>query len=662
MGAWNPGPGPTAGDDTFTGDGSGESANGGDGNDSLNGGAGDDSLVGGSGDDTLDGGAGADTLLGNAGDDTYIVDNENDLISDFAGLDTVFATAASYTLPEGIEHLIFTGAGNFTGVGNGYWGSIVSASVTGGAGNDTLSNAQTLNGGAGNDVLRSGATMNGEAGDDILYASTGSILNGGTGDDVLVAISGAVELNRMTTFNGGDGTDYLGINNGVYFDGALNSIEGIKFIGGTWNTLTLTHDAFASLPSTTLVTGSNVGGDFINISDYHDPGPARIDLSSWTFVNWSSASIWITGGSAADTMRGSSQYDFIIGNDGSDRIYGGGGGDCLRGDAGADDLFGEAGDDTLYGGADNDSLNGGNGADTLDGGGGDDIYYVDDAGDVVTESTGGGADVVRATVTHTLGANVENLLMLGSAGIWGGGNALANVIIGNSGANKIWTNEGNDFLDGGLGADTMIGGAGNDVYYIDQAGDVVQEDANAGIDTVRSSISNVLGANFENMLLVGAANSAGGGNGLNNLILGGLGNNKIWGGVGNDTLSGGAGNDTIHGGAGLDFLTGGAGADAFMFDTAPVASLADRITDFSVADDAIWLENAIFTKFAAAGALNAAFFRVGAAAADANDYIIYNSANGALYYDSNGNAAGGSTLIAMIGANHALTSADFLVV
>ena len=136
MGAWNPGPGPTAGDDTFTGDGSGESANGGDGNDSLNGGAGDDSLVGGSGDDTLDGGAGADTLLGNAGDDTYIVDNENDLISDFAGLDTVFATAASYTLPEGIEHLIFTGAGNFTGVGNGYWGSIVSASVTGGAGNE----------------------------------------------------------------------------------------------------------------------------------------------------------------------------------------------------------------------------------------------------------------------------------------------------------------------------------------------------------------------------------------------------------------------------------------------------------------------------------------------------------------------------------------------
>ena len=138
-------------------------------------------------------------------------------------------------------------------------------------------------------------------------------------------------------------------------------------------------------------------------------------------------------------------------------------------------------------------------------------------------------------------------------------------------------------------------------------------------------------------------------------------NDVLEGNSGADVLSGGLGADRLFGGLGNDNLTGGAGSDSFVFNTATVSNI-DTITDFNVAEDTIELENAIFTGLPTTGTLSAADFVIGTAAGDASDRIIYNSATGALLYDSNGNAAGGSVQIATLQTGLLLTNADFLII
>ena len=150
----------------------------------------------------------------------------------------------------------------------------------------------------------------------------------------------------------------------------------------------------------------------------------------------------------------------------------------------------------------------------------------------------------------------------------------------------------------------------------------------------------------------------------NDKITGGAGADTILGGDGIDTLVGGAGNDSISGGLGNDTLTGGAGKDTFVFNTKLNAKTnVDTIKDFNVKDDTIALENAIMTTLKAGKLAAGAFWKSTAGVAhDADDRIIYDTDSGNLYYDANGNKAGGAVLIAKLGVNLALTNADFLVI
>ena len=118
------------------------------------------------------------------------------------------------------------------------------------------------------------------------------------------------------------------------------------------------------------------------------------------------------------------------------------------------------------------------------------------------------------------------------------------IFIGTSGTDTLVGRGGNDILDGGAGADTMQGGAGNDTYLVDNAGDVVMENASEGTDLVQSTVSFTLGANVDNLTLTGSGNINGTGNGDANVITGNSGNNTLDGGAGADTLTGGDGNDT----------------------------------------------------------------------------------------------------------------------
>lgn len=238
----------------------------------------------------------------------------------------------------------------------------------------------------------------------------------------------------------------------------------------------------------------------------------------------------------------------------------------LIGNEQANMLEGGSGNDTLTGNGGNDTLMGGLGADVMSGGLGDDTYYVENLGDVVTETADprGGLDTViingSAVTSYTLGAYVEDLTFNVSVSVKATGNRLDNVIRGGSasdtisggdGNDSLYAASGNDILDGGngndlldgsAGADAMTGGLGNDTYVVDSVNDKIIELAGQGTDTVVSSISYTLGDTLENLTLRGSAYSATG-NALSNTITGNDGKNLIDGRAGADTMIGRGGDD-----------------------------------------------------------------------------------------------------------------------
>jgi Ca2+-binding RTX toxin-like protein len=175
---------------------------------------------------------------------------------------------------------------------------------------------------------------------------------------------------------------------------------------------------------------------------------------------------------------------------------------------------------------------------------------------------------------------LENLTVSGA--LAGTGNALDNILIGGTGANTLTGLAGNDMLDGAGGADTMVGGQGNDSYFVDNANDVITEQAGEGVDSMTITVARTLSAYVEVLFVGGTAGIAGTGNDLANLLRGNTGNNTLTGGGGTDILEGGGGTDiltttaangllngglgtdTLNGSASNDLLIGGAGNDTIV--------------------------------------------------------------------------------------------------
>lgn len=204
---------------------------------------------------------------------------------------------------------------------------------------------------------------------------------------------------------------------------------------------------------------------------------------------------------------------------------------------------------------------------------------------------------VTSSVSYTLSATAQNLLLTGEANVDGTGNDLSNVIVGNSGDNHLFGGAGNDTISDGYGADTMAGGAGDDTYYVNNPGkieaDVIVEAVGEGIDTVISSSGYALSDNVENLILTGKGGATGKGNDLDNVLIGNIGANILDGDDGNDTIFGGGGADTIVGRAGNDLLTGGAGDDTFWFQP---GDGKDVISDFGVNGDHDSLDLSLFYR------------------------------------------------------------------
>jgi Ca2+-binding RTX toxin-like protein len=412
--------------------------------------------------------------------------------------------------------------------------------------------------------------------------------------------------------------------------------------------------------------GGSVGGELAALS-----GGLLATVTESTTSDGSGHSIRSTRSDLIRVTQGDSTSETLVG----DALR-----DLMSGDKGNDTLSGGDDSDTLSGQDGNDALIGGPGVDQLYGGNGDDRYDVDSTGERVDESDGSGLDTVVSTVSfdlHLSGfvfGNLENLVLNGAGPLYGIGNALANVITGNAFNNALLGNggndtlvggAGNDSLNGGAGFDRLVGGTGNDTYVLgNDANTVVDAGGTADLATTTSTRSMLLGglATIERLTLL-SGNINGTGNTLANIIAGSTGANIIKGGRSNDTLSGGRGNDALFGEIGVDRLTGGAGKDNFVFNVAPTLANRDVITDFSHHDDTIKLSHSFF-KDMATGPLKSTFFFAGTHAHDGDDHIIYNKANGALYYDSDGTGAHAQVQFATI-LDHAiagLAASDFVLI
>jgi Ca2+-binding RTX toxin-like protein len=637
-----------AGNDTLTGGSGNDLLFGQSGNDTLLGKGGFDQLFGGAGTDTLTGGDGDDLVFGESGNDRMVWNpgDDTDLNEGGDGIDTVevnggngaeafTATAngarvrfdridpAPFSIDIGTsENLVLNANGGddtFTG-GNGL-APLISLTVDGGAGNDTLTGGDGIdvllggdgndlvNGGRGNDVAFLGAgndtfvwnpgdgsdTVEGQAGLDTLQFNGANIsenldlsANGSrlrlTRDIASITMdTNGVEQVNVATLGGADnltvndlsGTSVLQVNldlasapgSGIG-DGQADTIivkgtnasDTVQVLGGG------NSFAVVGLPALVVAQGSEGANDTLAVNTL-----GGNDIVSATGLPAGVVKLTVDGGAGNDTVTGSAGADMLFGGDGNDLINGGRGDDLALLGAGNDTFVWNPGDgsDTVEGqdGQDTLQFNGANISENLDlSANGSRLRLSRDVASVVMDVDGvevvnvatlAGADTL--TVNDLTGTSVThvNLDLAGTPGS-GTGDGQADTVIVNA------TN----------GSDTiLVAGSASGVTVSGLAATVTIKGSEAALDRLTVNAlggDDVVDASSLQAEVIGLTINSGAGA---DLILGSQGNDVVVGGTGNDVVLLGAGDDTFvwNPGDASDVVEGQGGLDTLQFNGANVS-------------------------------------------------------------------------------------------
>ena len=599
---------------------------GGNGEDYLLGEDGTDELDGGADNDQLDGGYGNDTLTGGTGNDTFIVNDEIDTITDLGlGKDVLSIGPGATANATVVAAWAATAATTNDGIANLVTaGFAVDLSLAGGGVGFTVTNtgaATTLTGSAQNDTLTSGNgsdTLVGGLGNDTLVSRkhTATAVYTGNVADYTVSKAGFNTWQLVDTYSadGDDGTDRLvGVPTLQFADGKIDLPPNRAPVVAA----AIVDPAFHE---DTAVSFKVPDGTF------SDPDGDPLTLTA-TLADDSPLPTWLAFDAATATFSGTPPTNFN-------------GAIALKVTA----------TDTEYAVSDTFTLK---------------ITPVNDA--PVITSGGGGVEANYTVLENTravgqIAATDPDVGAYQRYSIVGGADAALFQIGFKSGA--LVFNKGQNF-------EAPADANGDGVYdVVIKVSDGKLSDTQTLHITVADVVDEVLTGSGTVNVLQGAAGAdmlygyAG-----NDRLYGGLGNDRLYGGLDSDLLSGGSGNDRLIGGEGQDILTGGTGRDVFIFDTSPnLTGNVDVITDFSHGQgDKIALSLADFTGFAQTGAITADQFHAAAGATsaqDAEDRIVYNTSNGALYYDADGLGGAAAVQIATIQsfANANLVYSDIQII
>jgi Ca2+-binding RTX toxin-like protein len=523
--------------------------------------------------------------VGGAGNDTYVVQSNADIVTELAGdsegtADTLMATTGLNLSLENyanVENLTLIGSGAQNGSGNAGANTIIGTPaanvISGQGGNDSLlgnGGIDTLNGGEGQDVLEaaSGSTLNGDAGDDtlrVLDPWTPDQLGAGRlsvwldaadldGDGIREGLAEAglngnlITVWRDKSGNGRHGEVYGEQQSPTLVQGGLNGLPSVTYDGVD------DYIAVPGVPSASSLTQSLYWVQNTTDTTYAFGTNGNTNVSTSTHMLLASA------GSTNDTLVTASGYGSLTAN-----AFWQNGGVAAWSTRG--DVHAALNNITATVGVVNQAFNFH---------GGLQFGHVSTSnwwlGQTNTQSswTFGGQIPEVLVVSGLLGTTERQFVEGYLAWKWGSqallpadhpyrnaapqlaATTLGATLNGGDGNDNLTGGMNGDTLNGGTGADTMAGGAGNDTYVVDNPGDSLTEAADAGIDTVQSSIGHTLGNHVENLVLTGSANLNGTGNAADNSLTGNTGANLLQGLGGNDTLNGGAGADQMEGGTGND--------------------------------------------------------------------------------------------------------------